>query len=170
MKPLLLRDGDRENRRHWRTDLLEERLLWFAPAAALELLGWWVYQEPSFLRGSYDVFDECTTIQEIMAHMSEDISPILNATEDLAYIGPILNALVAGEVPARPSKRRSLLYGPLLDANKRCGLPSCRSTRGAEGGDLLRCTGGCRGLEQYCCKDHQVEDWGRHKAFCQGNR
>jgi len=171
MKPMLLRDGEDEERRLWRIRLLQKDIGLFAPAATLELFGWWVSNDPSLLHGTHEIVrDREKTVSEILSGISEELSLVQRETEDLAYIGPILDDLLAGNVPGIPPKDKSLLNGPLMDANRHCGLPSCRSACGVSGSDLLRCAGGCRGLEHYCCRTHQQVDWRRHKIFCKSNR
>jgi len=160
MKPLLLRDGEDEDRRYWRIQLLGNRLCFFAPSAMLELLGWWVHNDPSLLERKYESVipgEEARSMSEFMSDFAEHLFLIMNETKDLAYIEPIVNDLLAGNVPGRPSRRKSLLYGPLFDANRRCGLPGCCRTRHAEGGDLLRCTGGCRVSNSIAAKSTRLK-------------
>lgn len=167
MKPLLLRDGESAERRHWRVNLLRDHFLLFAPAVALELVGWWVHHSPALLEDTgLDGLDLANELTQI----STAISLARNETDDLAYLEPILHDLLEGRVPDVPRADKSLLNGPLMDANRCCGLPSCRSRRAKNGGDLLRCSGGCAKLEQYCCKEHQLADWPRHRAFCKSNK
>ena len=164
---LLLGNGDKSDSRSWRIDLLENKFCHFAPAAALELLGWCVYRQPSFLKSKFTLPGKTrSSLKEILARTTV-FTCIAHESHDLKFIAKIKNDLINGKVPRLPSVKKSLLRGPFMYVNRHCGLPSCQMPRNAEGDDLMRCTGGCCGVEHYCCKIHQVEDWPRHKKFCQ---
>ena len=45
-----------------------------------------------------------------------------------------------------------------------CCLPTCAAARGDANMTLKRCAR-C-GCAAYCCKEHQVAHWRRHKALC----
>jgi hypothetical protein len=57
--------------------------------------------------------------------------------------------------------------GPFYYDSRRCGL--CHKTEKEVGHNLLSCAGGCHGLEQYCSKEHQKQDWLKHKFWCKKN-
>lgn len=77
----------------------------------------------------------------------------------------ITSALARKEVPEKPTRDASLLYTPLYFEHRRCGLLSCRKlAEDTESGVLFRCSGGYEGLEQYCCREHQLEHWTRRFA------
>ena len=48
--------------------------------------------------------------------------------------------------------------------NTRCSLPSC-SARNGDGGVAFKRCGGCN-CANFCCKEHQVSAWPRHKPLC----
>lgn len=52
----------------------------------------------------------------------------------------------------------------------KCGLPSCEATRAADAGakKLMRCSACVR--VAYCCHEHSVADWPRHKTECMAAR
>lgn len=91
-------------------------------------------------------------------------------SEVFKYIIPIFEALARGEQkPPMPSSvlGESLLRSSLSYSSQCCSLPGCtRKKRGEESEPLLLCSGGCKGLARYCCKEHQVQDWKMHKNFC----
>lgn len=149
----------------------------FAFIGVLEVLGWWTYRGHEIMKSDTasslglsaaelrTTFSSCLAVAETIVAQLRD-----SAGTDVAYILPILKAMMEHRKPKRPrDPSRSLLFGPLINSNRRCGLPSCRRTALEAGTDLERCRG-CGGVEQYCCAEHQREDWERHRAFCKGNR
>jgi hypothetical protein len=101
--------------------------------------------------------------QEYTPHMVS----LAEAEPRLAYLLPLFASLAENTKPELPSADDSLLRAPLR-AHMTCGLPGCRLSQ-ADGrlmGGLLICKGGCGGLARYCCREHQLEHWGRHKSFC----
>lgn len=92
---------------------------------------------------------------------------LIDSHPELAGVGSIVDALVAGRRPRKPRDSESLLRGPLLHRSLKCGLRSCgRTTALAGGRKLSHCGGNCRGLARYCCPEHQREHWKHHKFFC----
>ena len=109
-------------------------------------------------------------LSEIMA---DTLLPILNSTvyriPELAYCQAVASAIAEGRIPELPKPADSLIYGPLVDSSHLCELESCRKTAeevGINSTQLLRCGGGCAQWIQYCCPEHQREDWRSHKKLC----
>jgi hypothetical protein len=157
MKSLLVSDGDAaDDDRLWRQELLYEKPISFAAAGLVEVLGWWAYK-------GVTVDANC---RGILAKEQKSWQMIWSESPRLAFAAPIIETLIAGET-APPVRETYLLYGPLYFQHQRCGLSSCRKTAEEAGGMLLRCSGGCEGLEQYCCREHQLAHWNAgHKKFC----
>jgi hypothetical protein len=64
--------------------------------------------------------------------------------------------------PPSPEERKMLdVRGRLIMATPYCAV--CKKTSCADGSKLFLCSG-CRN-EYYCCKEHQKEDWNRHKRM-----
>ena len=142
-----------------------------AIVGALEVLGWWARKGHDISSVECEVLGGTFLLREVVTSWLSLLESIATRTPTLSYILPIATALANGEIPPKPKPSSSLLYGPLMDSNRRCGLTSCRKSA-LEAGvkDLLRCSGGCEGMEQYCCREHQVEDWPAHKKFCKANK
>ena len=164
MGTLLLCDADDEEDKTWRQDLLKERPVSFAIAGLVEVIGWWGYKGRGFYRDDENLFFS------LAETLSEKLALIVLRTHRLAHILSIARTFARREMPGKPNRKKSLLYGPLCFQHRRCGLLSCRKTAEEAGGTLLRCAGGCDGLEQYCCREHQLEHWKDHKTFCKGIR
>jgi hypothetical protein len=106
------------------------------------------------------------TIPESIKTYLPTIESIVHHTPAFGYIQPIAQALAKGRKPGRPDGSTSLLFGPLIDSNRRCGLLSCRKTAEDAGVDNLKRCVGCDEMEQYCYREHQKQDWKVHKIFC----
>jgi hypothetical protein len=171
---LLVRDesSNQIRPRDWRIKLLHERPRTFAVAAGIEVLGWWSNKGIDFSRANIPVTSGPTG--EISDHLREYVPRIRllirgsPREEELShYIEPILAAILNNRKPKVPKPASSLLYGPFFYDSRRCGL--CHKTKDEVGAELFSCAGGCCGLEQYCCKQHQREDWKKHKFWCKKN-
>jgi hypothetical protein len=175
MEPLMYRDGDTTQAsatdEKWRARVLKERPMSFAVAAGLEILAWWATHGVDLSKGSIPT-DGSGPISalEALAEYQDRIGQLAKRVPRLGFINKITDELSKGRKPPLPTREESLLYGPLIYANRRCGLASCRKLEGVRGGELMRCSGGCGGLEHYCCKEHQKEHWGVHKVFCKTNK
>ena len=171
---------------HWRIDLLLEHPMSFAVAAGLEVLARWATKGVQLV-GTISVSrGEPPTIAGAIAEYMDKIEVLIQrCSPRLDYIRPLATDLAQGRVPPKPRSSAALLRGPLDQAYARCGLVSCRSiTRQSDPSSqpsnddeesenwatLYECSGGCQGLEVYCCRQHQKEHWGHHKLFCRANR
>jgi hypothetical protein len=166
-------DEERLGKPFWRQELLARRPVSFAFAGVLEALGYWASNGLDFDLSQTDFLDStgCQSMAAFLRRHLETVWLVVRRNPELKYIGPIATALASGSLPSLPDPSISLLYGPLIDSNRRCGLVSCMKTAEEAGlEDLLRCKG-CEGLEQYCCREHQREDWElTHRKFCKSNR
>jgi len=153
-------DGEESTNGKWRKDLLEQHPKSFAVIAAVEVLGWYSYNGID-LRIPVPVTNgPPTVVSGILEEYEESIIYLIRRHPDLAYIESILDALLHHKKPPKPHQIQSLLYGPLCNARRRCGLPSCRSP------DVgARCSA-CGGMEYYCSKEHQKMHWKEHKPIC----
>ena len=159
----------------WRLDILDKELTSFAIVALVEVLGWWAYKGHTLgeTRSADYRGDGSSSVPltEFVASYILPLQVMVRRTPMLSYILPIATALANDQKPRKPKSSKSLLYGPLIDSNRRCGLDSCRKTPEDAGiQDLLQCRGGCEGLEQYCCDEHQREHWPSHRKFCKLNK
>jgi hypothetical protein len=175
MEPLLYRDGDTTAQtnavdKKWRARVLKQRPMSFAVAGGLEILAWWATHGVDLTKGLIPTNDVPITAPEALEEYQERIGQLAERTPRLAFINKIVEDIVQGRNPPHPTRKESLLYGPLIYANRRCGLASCRKLEAVRGGELMRCSGGCGGLEHYCCKEHQKEHWDLHKSFCKMNK
>jgi hypothetical protein len=176
MEPLLYRDGDMTPQasttdKKWRARVLKQRPMSFAVAGGLEILAWWATHGVDLSEGMIDTHDSSPiSVPEALEEYQERIGRLAERTPRLAFMNKITDDIVKGRKPPHPTRKESLLYGPLIYANRRCGLVSCRKLEAVRGGELMRCSGGCGGLEHYCCKEHQKEHWGLHKRFCKMNK
>lgn len=169
------RSDTEEHNSDWRLTVLRSRPMSFLVASGLEILGWWSYKGVDFSRSRIPgAPGEIITIPDSIDEYLPRIRQLVSRTPSLAYMVPLAEALARGETSktalAPLVKQNVLLYGPLMDANRRCGY--CRAPQPQEkmGRDLLRCGGGCSQMEQYCCKEHQQAHWKVHKAFCKANK
>ena len=157
----------------WRLEFLRKHPASFAAAAVLELLAWWVYKgwdvsKIEFIANNPD--NSQMGILEVMALTRENISHLITLHPCLSYLTDIVATLSEGMMPGKPVRSTYLLYEPLYYADRRCGLATCRKTaQELDLPELLRCSGGCEELQQYCCREHQLADWKAHKHFCKKN-
>jgi len=171
---LLAKDesSDQSLPRDWRVQLLHQRPRTFAVMASLEVLGWWSAKGIDLSRAEIPV--NSGPSGEIKDHLEEYLPRIRllvrgSPQEQVLskYIERILTAILNKRKPKVPRPNLSLLYGPFFCDSRRCGL--CHKTQEEAGAVLFSCGGGCCGLEQYCCKKHQREDWKKHKIWCKRN-
>ena len=169
IRALFVSDDDT---RPWRQELFDRRPLSFTIVALYEVFGWYAWKGFDFRRcGFQDENGQLVRLPRLFTVALPTLKVIAERLPELAYILPIATALFHGETPNKPEASKSLLYGPLVASNRRCGLSTCRQTAAnVDRFNLLRCGGGCEGLEQYCCEAHQKQDWKRHKQFCVANR
>jgi hypothetical protein len=180
MEPLLYRDGDTTQDstiagttdKKWRARVLKQRPMSFAVAGGLEILAWWATHGVDLSEGMIETNDSSPAISVpgALGEYQERIGRLAERTPRLAFINMITDDIFKGRKPPHPTRKDSLLYGPLIYADRRCGLVSCRKLEAVRGGELMRCSGGCGGLEHYCCKEHQKDHWDLHKRFCKMNK
>jgi hypothetical protein len=172
MEPLLYRDGDETTTdKKWRARVFKQRPMSFAVAGGLEILAWWATHGVDLSKGLIPTNDaHPISAPEALEEYQERIGRLSKRTPRLAFIDKIVQDIVQRRKPPHPTRKDSLLYGPLIYATRRCGLASCRKLEAVLGGELMRCSGGCGGLEHYCCKEHQKEHWDLHKRFCRMNK
>ena len=158
--------------REWRIKLLHDSPRTFAVMAGIEVMGWWSSKGIDFTRAAIPVDDG--PAEAISDSLEDDLPRIRllirgSPRKDLIspYIERIAAAIMKNKKAKRPSPRSSLLHGPFYYDSRRCGL--CHKTEKEVGHNLLSCAGGCQGLEQYCCREHQKQDWNKHKFWCKRN-
>jgi hypothetical protein len=163
--PLLLDESTRANT--WRKDLLVQRPGSFAVTGLIEVLAWWVFKGFDLHIYVYPTHGPDSTL--LRRSISLLRSLVMRNTR-LSHVQQLASSLADMNIPEAPTQSTYLLYGPLFFAHRRCGLLGCDRTTSPTGGALLRCSGGCDGLEQYCCREHQLADWkAGHKNFCKRN-
>ena len=171
-----MQDSSSPNRnlpRDWRVQLLHQRPRTFAVVAGIEVLGWWSAKGIDFSSVEIRSGDSDTeSISNVLrTFASSRIRLMIRGSpwdEQLSpYINRIMDSIMNGTKAKKPPHRVSLLYGPFFYDSRRCGF--CQKTEQEVGHDLLSCLGGCCGLEQYCCKEHQKSDWKKHKFWCKRN-
>ena len=184
IEPLLVVDDGDDDDAEWRVKILRERPMSFLVAAGLEILCWWACKGVDLNKAPIPGYPgETLTLRDSVEEYLPRIRKLVSRTPRLAYMERQAEALAKGETspselaPLVKHASRTLLHGPLMDANRRCGYcrkppSSSQDNDTANGGkrDLKRCGGGCSGMEQYCCKEHQRAHWKRHKAFCLANK
>jgi hypothetical protein len=157
----------------WRLDFLHKHPGSFAAAAILEVLAWWAYKGWDLSKIeiiSENPGDFQMGIVEIMDLNRDNITLLVTQHPCLSYLSDIVATFSEGTIPGKPVRSTHLLYGPLYYADRRCGLATCRKTaQELNLRELLRCSGGCEELQQYCCREHQLADWKAHKHFCKMN-
>ena len=100
--------------------------------ASLEVLGWWSINDINLTLARVDCGDDPDeTIKSCIEEYESRIRLLMHESghnEDLkTYIDPILNKLKEeAETVRRPNPNKSLLYGPFIFDNRRCGL--CQKT------------------------------------------
>lgn len=160
--------------REWRIKLLHDSPRTFAVMAGIEVLGWWTSKGIDLTRADIPITDGPS--QKFSDFLKEDVPRIrllirgLPQNEVISpYVERIVDAIMNNKKlrPKVPSPVSSLLYGPFYYDSRRCGL--CHKTEKEVGHSLLSCAGGCHGLEQYCSKEHQKQDWPKHKFWCKKN-
>jgi hypothetical protein len=133
--------------------------------AAVEVLGWYSYNGIDSRIPVTVISGPPTDISGILEEYEERIIHLIRRHPDLAYIESILTALLHHEKPSKHHQTMSLLYGPLCNARRQCGLPSCRNP------DVGARCAGCGGIEYYCSKDHQKMHWKEHSSpICNKHR
>ena len=132
----------------WRQDILSKHPHSYAVIAGIEVLEEYSRQGVDLNINIPVKFGPHIDVAGAIEEYKSNIEELVERIEQYAYIKPIMNAIINNEKAAVSDL-------PLLDARKRCGLHSCRKDQHNTGRNLLQCTGGCGGLEYYCCKDHQ---------------
>jgi len=159
----LITDEDDRNSTQglWRKEILSSHPKSFACIAAIEVLGWWSFNGVDLKVPSPTAYGPPLDLPGAIKEYEDNIRHLIRRTPEFDYIEPIITAIIDSRKPPKPHQTRSLLYGPLCNFHRRCGVSSCRKTE-----VVARCTGGCGGLEYYCSKEHQKEHWKIHKHFC----
>ena len=104
----------------------------------------------------------CEELRPLALRMMQDIIACRQSTTKSSRDGnvnnndDILNEKEEEEEEMLLSKRMAKLA-------KRCAW--CGKTSGP----ISKCSGGCLGMAQYCCKQHQRKHWKQHKEFCRNN-
>jgi len=164
LMPQLLKQDGREM--IWKQELLVSQPLIFMGVMIYELLSHWSDQGVDTRAADLGHDKPATHLLKAIDVLPEDVKT------RVAYIIPILHAYRDGaplpKLSTKPSN--TLLYGPLVHADRRCGYEGCRKQKRADGSHLYGCTGGCKPLEQYCGERCQEKDWAFHKPFCKSNR
>mmetsp|Transcript_1943 Transcript_1943/g.2579 ORF Transcript_1943/g.2579 Transcript_1943/m.2579 type:complete len:414 (-) Transcript_1943:241-1482(-) len=182
-----------------RLTVLKERPMSFVVATLLEVLNKWAMNGIPITKLSIPVSDSnmpepvSSSFQEYLPRLKE----MVIRCPDIAYAYDIMQSLsIYGNIPSKLYDNEidfTMLHQPLNKASMQCALSSChrrvrkrdveKSQNGADEGNaedggaviqekdkpLLSCSGGCSGLAQYCCKEHQKEHWPFHKRFCKMN-
>ena len=158
---MIANEDDEDNTQgRWRKKLLEEHPKSFAIFGAMEVLQWYCYNGVDLRVPLPSIVESTVTVIEYIKDTDHAFYYLIDTYPSLDYMKPIIKAMILGKKTPKPSDTRSLLHGPLNNARKRCGLPSCRKPEA-----YLRCAG-CNRIEFYCCRDHQKKHWKEHKQFC----
>ena len=158
--------------REWRIKLLHDSPRTFAVMAGIEVLGWWSSKGIDFTRATIPVtYGPAGEISDFLEEDLPRIRLLIRGSPQKEVLSPYIEriaaAIMSKKKAKKPSPRSSLLYGPFYYDSRRCGL--CHKTEKEVGHNLLSCAGGCQGLEQYCCREHQKQDWNKHKFWCKLN-
>jgi len=160
----------------WRIQFLHKRPRTFAVMAALETFGWWMSQGIDLSLGEVVCDDgPPKNIKSSILENRPGIRLLIQGSprplDSSKYLEPIMAPIIAGGKETPNMKIRepgiSLLYRRFIHDNRRCG--HCQKTADDVGRDLLRCGGGCGGLQLYCSKEHQQRHWQEHKLICKKN-
>jgi hypothetical protein len=139
-------DDEDSTQGKWRKELLELYPKAFAVIAALEILQWYSFNGVDLRIPILVSCERTIDIAGAVEDYEANFKHLIERHPGLDYIEPVVTALIQRKKMPRPSQARSLLHGPLSNARRRCGLPSCRKRE-----VFLRCSG-CNRLEFYCCK------------------
>ena len=172
---LLVKDDNDPNpnlSREWRIKLLHDSPRTFAVMAGIEVLGWWSSKGIDFTRANIPVtYGPRGGVSDFLEEDLPRIRLLIRGSPQKEALSPYIERITAAIISNKrakvPSPSSSLLYGPFYYDSRRCGL--CHKTEREVGHNLLSCAGGCQGLEQYCCKEHQKKDWKKHKFWCKKN-
>ena len=160
------------------SDAAKNHPVLFAFVGLLEVLGWCMHRGfhvpkkivVAKLRTTHNtpILSQAETYRgpTFIEMLLPTLRTIICRVPQLSYIELIATALAHGQVPGTPPDAfQYLLPGPSFDANRRCGLKSCRATADEAGID------GCGGIEPYCCAAHQQHDrYESHRTLCKENR
>jgi hypothetical protein len=153
----------------------------FAIAAVLEILGRFIAHGAHMQDRPAGFLRDANCEQEI----DDIVKEYARFNLDFAFLPALLECCQnpsssAAQIDAKrilaENENKLLLADPLLQSRMRCGLPRCRARQpqGQQDGsssigrsqNLPKCSGGCNGMELYCCREHQIEHWCDHKRFC----
>ena len=150
---MIANEDDEDNTQgRWRKKLLEEHPKAFAIFGAMEVLQWYCYNGVD-LRVPLLV-ESTVTVIEYIKDTDHAFYYLIDTYPSLDYMKPIIKAMILGKKTPKPSDTRSLLHGPLNNARKKCGLPSCRNPEA-----YLRCAG-CNWIEFY------KQFWKKFRTTC----
>ena len=105
----------------WRARVLKQRPMSFVVAGSLEILAWWTTHGVDLSEGMIDTHDSSPiSVPEALEEYQERIGRLAERTPRLAFINKITDDIVKGRKPPHPTRKDSLLCGPLIYANRRC--------------------------------------------------
>lgn len=143
--------------------LYKERPNAFAMACLVEILARWYIKGIPIFR---DVSSNGATIADTFEEHRSDFEELAERTADLRPTLSLANSIAQRSRPQLGKEDDSFLRKALRLAGERCELEGCRAKVARDGTELLRCTGGCKGIAVYCCREHQKLDWQHHRLFC----
>jgi hypothetical protein len=160
IEPLILQ----HSRRATASTVLRDHPLSWTIAATFELLGKWTLCGISVGTARLDA----TVGRGPFATCLQKYISRLDALEPQArQIAIPLATALATQTPLSTTTslhESSFLKNPLIRLARRCEV--CGTAEEAANSTISMCAGGCRGLAQYCCKEHQKQHWPQHKGWC----
>lgn len=146
--------------------LIQSRPMSAAAGLLIEILGRWAHCGIPVREGlipTSNPRERCTVAMSLEEYMPR-LKKLTVRLPIIEYCLPIAEAIIENRKPSLPTN--GLLRSFVLHNWVKCGLQRCRASTCADGKQLKRCSGGCRGLARYCSPEHQKEHWKKHKFFC----
>jgi hypothetical protein len=158
IEPLLL-----PNARATASSVLRDNPLSWTIAATFELLGKWTLC--GIPVGTARLDAKVGRGRPLAACLQKYIPRLESLAPQARQIASPLATALAAQTPLPILHESSFLKNPLIRLARRCEFCGTTEARAANS-TINMCAGGCRGLAQYCCKEHQKEHWPQHKGWC----